>query len=136
MKRKKGPIIAAGAVLLRYINEQPHVLICHSAKHDHWGLPKGKRERHEGIEECAEREILEETTYRVLTLGSFLGHTEYRSGARQKIVYWWWCEHFKETHAHLAPDVDRTAWVELSEALAKVRKKDRPPLKWISENLR
>ena len=111
MKKKKGPIIAAGGVLIRPRNVGEQVLLCYRPKYQDWCLPKGKQEKHETIEDCALREIKEETGCNVLEFGTFLGHTEYRSGARQKFVYWWLVWEFIPTHDPLAHDVERTKWV-------------------------
>lgn len=134
MKKKKGPIIAAGGVFVDFRKGRHLILICHRPKYEDWCLPKGKLEKNETIEDCARREIQEETGWRAI-LDTFLGHTEYRSGARRKIVYWWlaWPEGARRD---TAPDVDCVRWVSFDEARTMLRKKDRPVLDWVSKNLR
>lgn len=133
--KKKGPIIAAGGVITRAKFESEEILICHRPDYDDWCLPKGKKRKDESIEQCAVREITEETG-NVPLLVEFIGHTEYRSKSRRKVVYWWLAKRTSGKTLPLAKDVDRTRWVSLEVARALVRKKDRPVLEWISENLR
>ena len=64
---------AAGGVVVR----DGRVLLVHRPKYDDWTFPKGKAEEGESDEECAVREVAEETGLRC-TLAQELGATEYR----------------------------------------------------------
>lgn len=136
MKKKKRPIIAAGGVVARYTRNELLFAVCHRPEFEDWCLPKGKLKKNETIEECARREIREETGH-FAELSRFIGHTEYRVGARQKFIYWWYAvaDEFR-ARSPLAPDVDAVRWLPLAEARELVRKKDRPALDLISEILR
>lgn len=136
MKTKKRPIIAAGGVVARSTRNGLLFAVCHRPEFEDWCLPKGKIKKHETIEECARREIREETGH-FAELSSFLGHTEYRVGARRKLIYWWYAEadNFR-ARSPLAADVDAVRWLPLDQARELVRKKDRPALDLFSEILR
>jgi 8-oxo-dGTP diphosphatase len=76
---------AAGGLVVR----DGDVLLVHRPKYDDWTFPKGKAEDGETDEECALREVLEETGLRC-ELGSEVGTTEYvDSRGRPKRVRWW-----------------------------------------------
>jgi len=51
--------------------------VVHRPEREDWSYPKGKVEPGETLEDCALREVLEETGLRC-RLGRFVGHTEYR----------------------------------------------------------
>ena len=65
------------------------VLLVHRPKYDDWTFPKGKAEDGETDEECALREVREETGL-LCELVSEAGTTEYvDSRGRAKRVRWW-----------------------------------------------
>jgi 8-oxo-dGTP diphosphatase len=89
----EGPIIAAGAAVLRGRSGRTQVLLVHGAKYGDWTLPKGKLDPGETPGEAAVREVEEETGVRV-RLGPPLPAQAYgfldRSGeARSKLVHYW-----------------------------------------------
>src|SRR5919197_761051 len=55
---------AAGGLVAREADGEGEGLLVHRPRYDDWSLPKGKRLPHEGAEECALREVEEETGYR------------------------------------------------------------------------
>jgi 8-oxo-dGTP pyrophosphatase MutT (NUDIX family) len=57
-------------------NDEPEVLLVHRPRYGDWSLPKGKAKRGETDEECALREVEEETGLRC-ALGRELASTEY-----------------------------------------------------------
>lgn len=63
-------IIAAGGLVT---NDNDELLMIF--RRGHWDLPKGKLDKGETIEECAIREVEEETGLRHVQLGEFLGLT-------------------------------------------------------------
>ena len=81
---------AAGGVISRR-NErgEVEVLLVHRPHHGDWSFPKGKREPGETDEECALREVWEETGLRC-ALASELPPVSYRDGqGRRKTVRYW-----------------------------------------------
>jgi len=104
---------AAGGVVTR--NDASEVLVVHRERYDDWSFPKGKRERGESDEDCALREVEEETGLRC-ALGAELPSTSYTDGhGRPKRVRYWLME---PVGGELAYDheVDAARWVTLEEA--------------------
>jgi 8-oxo-dGTP diphosphatase len=104
---------AAGGVVTR--NDASEVLVVHRERYDDWSFPKGKRERGESDEDCALREVEEETGLRC-ALGEELPSTSYTDGhGRPKRVRYWLME---PVGGELAYDheVDAARWVTLEEA--------------------
>jgi 8-oxo-dGTP pyrophosphatase MutT (NUDIX family) len=91
------------------------VLLVHRPSYDDWTFPKGKAHDGETDEECALREVLEETGL-VCTLGSEAGTTEYvDTKGRPKRVRWWLME---PQHGDFTPteEVDEVRWAEPADA--------------------
>ncbi len=85
------PVVhAAGGVIRRRADDGGwEVLLAHRPRYDDWTLPKGKRDPGESDEECALREIEEETGL-VCELGPELPGTSYTDGrGRPKVVRYW-----------------------------------------------
>jgi 8-oxo-dGTP diphosphatase len=77
---------AAGGVVARKRDGELEVLLVHRPRYGDWTLPKGKNEPGERDEDCALREVEEETGIRC-ALGDDLGVTEYSdSRGRPKTV--------------------------------------------------
>ena len=78
-------IRASGGLIVR----DGRVAVVHRPKYDDWSFPKGKAKPGENDEECALREMEEETGLRV-QLGEELQATEYLDAkGRPKRVRWW-----------------------------------------------
>src|SRR5215204_1069101 len=108
---------AAGGVVWRDGDQGLEVLVVHRPKYDDWSLPKGKHDESDGLDDavCAQREVEEETGYRV-TLGPALGTTEYVDGkGRDKVVQYF---AMTEPEGEFAPndEVDSVLWVSAAEA--------------------
>jgi 8-oxo-dGTP pyrophosphatase MutT (NUDIX family) len=77
-----GPVRAAGGVVRR----AGEIAVVHRPRYGDWTLPKGKVEPGESDEECALREVEEETGLRCALVGE-LGVTRYADeGGRPKTV--------------------------------------------------
>ncbi len=91
------------------------VLVVHRPRYDDWSLPKGKLDDGESFEQCALREVLEETGY-ACVLGEPIGTSRYESRGRPKEVHWFVMEPTGDPTA-LDGEVDEVRWVPPAEAL-------------------
>lgn len=78
------PIRAAGGLVRRHGD----VLLVHRPKYGDWTFPKGKAKRSESDEDCALREVEEETGLRCVLVRE-LATTHYRSLLGPKVVRYW-----------------------------------------------
>lgn len=80
---------AAGGLVVREGERGTEVLVVHRSQYDDWTFPKGKAEPGESDEDCAVREVEEETGLRC-ELGEELLSTAYTDGlGRAKRVRYW-----------------------------------------------
>lgn len=105
----------AGALVWRTGAAGPEVLVIHRPRYHDWSFPKGKLERGETFEECALRELHEETGV-LGELGAELAPAVYvdRKGRTKWVRYW------AATAVGEDPDaefdgVDKVRWVALDE---------------------
>ena len=112
---KKKTIVAAGGLVF---NENKELLmIFRRAK---WDLPKGKLDEGETIEECAIREVEEETGVQQIILGKLIQKTydEYFDQwiHEDVIKETWWFEMFVSKKQQLLPqteeDIERIIWAD------------------------
>ena len=84
-------VVAAGGVVLRTLDDAPHVLVVHRPRYDDWSLPKGHLDADEGPQEAAVREVEEETGVRARIVAP-AGTTEHPvtllEGSAMKRVHW------------------------------------------------
>jgi 8-oxo-dGTP diphosphatase len=82
-------IRAAGGVVVRTGDSGPEVLVVHRPQYEDWTFPKGKAMEGESDEDCALREVAEETGLRC-ELGDELPATQYEDArGRPKLVRYW-----------------------------------------------
>jgi len=106
---------AGGIIVRRSPTGRREVAVVHRPGREDWSFPKGKLEPGETFEECALREVWEETGLRC-RLGRFVGHTEYRDRKdRPKVVAYWVMEIRGGTFV-ANDEVDELRWVGLDEA--------------------
>ena len=113
---------AAGGVVWKPDAEgRPEVLLVHRPRYDDWSLPKGKRDPGETDEECARREVLEETGLRV-ELGAELPEVRYRDHKdRPKVVRYWVMRPTGPPTPFVPNDeVDEIRWCPLDEAVRRL----------------
>jgi 8-oxo-dGTP diphosphatase len=91
------------------------VLLVHRPAYDDWTFPKGKLDRGETDEECALREVEEETGLRC-RLGRELGSTTYRDAkGRQKRVRYWLME-VEAGELGFDNETDAARWLTFDDA--------------------
>ena len=105
---------AAGGIVCRDGN----VLLVHRPKYDDWTFPKGKADEGESDENCALREVHEETGLRC-ALEDELASTEYiDTKDRPKRVRWWTMRVLADDGFEANHDVDELRWVDRDSAAA------------------
>jgi 8-oxo-dGTP pyrophosphatase MutT (NUDIX family) len=106
---------AGGMIVRRGADGVVQVAVVYRPARGDWTFPKGKLEPGETFEECAIREVFEETCLHC-RLGTFVGHTEYRDRKdRPKVVAYWVME--AESGAFRPNnEVDELRWVDLAGA--------------------
>src|SRR6266446_3796836 len=84
------PLIrAAGGVTCVTESSAPALFaVVHKRKYDEWCLPKGKLRSDETWEECALREVFEETHSRGTVMGGIASTSSYIVDGTPKIVVW------------------------------------------------
>ena len=115
-KGRDDVVRGGGGILLREVPAgRVEVALIHRPGRDDWSLPKGKLDPGESYEECALREVLEETGYRC-RLVSFVGFTEYRDRrGRAKVVGYWVMEVLDGEFA-VSDEVDDLRWLDVDTA--------------------
>jgi 8-oxo-dGTP diphosphatase len=102
---------AAGGLVVR----GGEVLLVHRPRYDDWTFPKGKADPGESDEDCALREVEEETGFRCALDEEIESTTYVDSKGRPKRVRWWLMHvldgEFSPTH-----EVDELRWASASEA--------------------
>lgn len=115
-------IKAGGGVIWRREGDRLQVLVIY--RNGVWDLPKGKLEGKESLQECAVREVAEETGSRELpNAEEFLGITihHYKEGdiMIEKETHWWIMS-FENHDEHFEPQeeegIKAVKWVDLTEA--------------------
>jgi 8-oxo-dGTP diphosphatase len=117
-RNEAGEVRAAGGVLVRAgAGGEVEVLLVHRPAYDDWTFPKGKAEPGESDEECARREVEEETGMRC-RLGRELPSVHWRDvEGRPKVARYWLLEPEDPTSTPEARnEVDGVAWLSLPEA--------------------
>jgi 8-oxo-dGTP diphosphatase len=112
MDPEEAEVKAAGGVVLR----DGCIAVVHRPRYDDWSLPKGKLDPGESWEECALREVREETGLHCALAGE-LSPTSYtdRKG-RAKVVRYWLMTITGVDPFTPDDEVDELRWVEPGEA--------------------
>jgi 8-oxo-dGTP pyrophosphatase MutT (NUDIX family) len=112
-----GVVRAAGGVVVRGAGAALEVLLVHRPAYDDWTFPKGKAEGDETDEDCALREVEEETGLRCRLLRE-LPSTDYTDAkGRPKRVRYWAME-VAGGELRFEHEVDGGRWVAPEEAEA------------------
>ncbi|WP_203433995.1 NUDIX hydrolase [Jiangella asiatica] len=121
MSPRRGPVIAAGAVVWRATSRGDlEICLVHRPRYDDWSLPKGKLDRGEHPMVAAVREVWEETGHQV-RLGRKLPTQRYEVAGRPKVVHYWLAE-ADDTAGPREPDdeVDAVAFRPAEDALERL----------------
>jgi 8-oxo-dGTP diphosphatase len=106
---------AAGGVVTRASGPGLEVLLVHRPAYDDWTFPKGKADSGESDEDCARREVEEETGLRC-SLGRELPSTTYTDPrGRPKVVRYWLMEAVEGT-LRFEHEVDEARWLSPADA--------------------
>ena len=117
MEGRLAPEVRAsgGAVLRAGPGRQLEILLVHRPSHRDWTLPKGKVEPGESEEDCALREVSEETGLECL-LGPELGTTRYRDRRGRDKSARYWAMTALDGGFVANDEVDEVRWVALPAA--------------------
>lgn len=113
MNAQKKKIVAAGGLVTNSTGEL--LLIFRKKK---WDLPKGKCEDGESIEECAIREVQEETGLQNLNMKGFVGktyHEYYEKWISEHVIKetWWFAMNVTENSKFIPQteeDIEEVIW--------------------------
>jgi 8-oxo-dGTP pyrophosphatase MutT (NUDIX family) len=108
-------IRAAGGVVLRKENGVCEVVVVHRPVYDDWTLPKGKARKGESDEDCAVREVEEETGLRCERERELPSSSYLDAAGREKIVRYWLMRP-AGGRLHPSNEVDVARWVACDEA--------------------
>ncbi|HKT44991.1 MAG TPA: NUDIX hydrolase [Gaiellaceae bacterium] len=105
---------AAGGVVER----DGRVLLVHRPRYDDWTFPKGKADDGETDEDCALREVHEETGLRCELLDELPSTRHVDANGREKRVRWWSMRPAADDGFTPNDEVDVIRWLEPAEASA------------------
>ena len=109
------PVVRAGGGL---VVRDGTVLLVHRPKYDDWTFPKGKADEGESYEDCALREVWEETGLHC-ALGRELGPTDYIDPlGRPKRVRWWLMQPLDDDGFTPGREIDELRWLAPADAAA------------------
>jgi 8-oxo-dGTP diphosphatase len=112
-------IRAAGGAVVREGEGGLEILVVHRPRYDDWTLPKGKAEPGESDEDCALREVEEETGLRC-ELDRELPSTSYADAqGRQKRVRYWLMQPVAG-ELRFVHEVDRAEWLPREDAARRL----------------
>ncbi|HUF34050.1 MAG TPA: NUDIX hydrolase [Acidimicrobiales bacterium] len=110
-------VFAAGGVVWRPTPDGVEVLVVHRPKYDDWSMPKGKRDKGESDEDCARREVEEETGLRCRLGDELISSSYVDHRGRAKLVRYWAMEVAGGAFEPNA-EVDEVRWLPPGEASA------------------
>jgi 8-oxo-dGTP diphosphatase len=112
------PIMGAGGIVVRG-GPRPLIALVQRSKDDAWVLPKGKLKRKEAPIAAAEREVVEETGYRV-EIHDYLGAISYKVGRKLKLVEFWRMQALGKNGRRPTDDIKAVQWLPLEAAIKQL----------------
>jgi 8-oxo-dGTP pyrophosphatase MutT (NUDIX family) len=112
-------IRAAGGVVVRETGDAKEVLLVHRQQYDDWTFPKGKANPGESDEDCALREVEEETGLRCELDGELPSSSYVDAQGRAKRVRYWLMRPIGGELRFLH-EVDAAAWLTREEAARRL----------------
>jgi 8-oxo-dGTP diphosphatase len=109
-------IHASGGVVVR----DGRVMVVHRPRYDDWSLPKGKRDPGETDEQCAVREVAEETGLWCRLDREVLPVRYVDQKRRPKIVRYWTMSVFDERPFTANDEIDEIRWLEFDDAMERL----------------
>jgi 8-oxo-dGTP pyrophosphatase MutT (NUDIX family) len=108
-------IRAGGGVVVREDNGVLEVVLVHRPAYDDWTLPKGKAKKGESDEDCAVREVEEETGLRC-ALGEELPTTSHIDHKGRRKIVRYWLMRVRSGKAGPRNEVDAVRWLPIVSA--------------------
>ena len=106
---------ASGGVVVRNSATGPEVLVVHRPRYDDWSIPKGKRDPGETDEQCAVREVEEETGVRCALEHELLPARYVDRHGRPKVVRYWQMRPLGERPFVPNDEIDEAVWLAIDE---------------------
>jgi 8-oxo-dGTP diphosphatase len=111
---------AAGGVICRKNGSgKTKIVVVHRPAYDDWTLPKGKTDPDETPEECALREVKEETGYKCEIVRP-LGCTAYVDRRGRNKVACYWVMKVITGRFRAGGEVDRMVWLSVPDAIKRL----------------
>lgn len=116
-----GEVRAAGGVVCRTTDGGGiEVLLVHRGHYDDWTIPKGKADAGESDEDCAVREVEEETGVRPRLLDELPSVRWHDRFDRPKVARYWRMEPVDDASARPQNEVDEVVWLSLADAISRL----------------
>jgi 8-oxo-dGTP diphosphatase len=106
---------AAGGVVVREDGADLEVLVVHRSRYEDWTFPKGKAASGESDEDCARREVAEETGL-VCVVGEELPSTSYTDPRGRPKLVRYWLMRVERGQLEFLHEVDDGRWLDVRTA--------------------